>query len=260
MSRKVIGAGVSPVYRMKPQLRWSSLALSICLWMVCAGAVYAGSRYVQEQVSRHGPAVFYRSLQPVLAGVIILIMLAAISSYRTALLWRRYAVLFGDGLVLRRMLRIKKVLWEDVRAVRLRVTRSLPFESFPGSTMRLEITTDGGKRFVLDSRYENAQGLIDRVRKHIFDHRFPEASRRFSAGERIKFGKLAISRTDGLCAGSDCFGWEQLRGVYLHAGKLFLRSEDGAESKPVLVESVANLDILIALLEAKAGLRIEHAP
>lgn len=183
----------------------------------------------------------------VAAGMAMLIGIVWLSQairYKT-----RKITLGKHGMIQQEFGHTQSWLWSDIVERRFILQTNAPH--------RLALLRYDGQTILLEDRYQSAEALIDQVSRNTFLPVYSQVRQDYLAGEWVDFGKLRLHRNEGWMTGKRQFAWQPVQRLVLTPDSLELRLQN---SKPVCIKlnDLTDVDVLLALVEARRGLQVER--
>jgi hypothetical protein len=178
-------------------------------------------------------------------------LLAVVELTRTALNWRKVTVVYERGLAFYDWRGWREWRWEEIEAIRLKVTRHYYQNIIPlGTTRHYTVTDRSGKALPLDRAVTDFQELMDTIERtvnRLISERMLEA---YNAGQSVHFGPIQISR-DGLVCRRKFYAWAEVEAVTVADGRIAISRKNGGFFSGARVDAakVPNLAVLLRLLD-----------
>lgn len=152
------------------------------------------------------------------------------------------------------------IAWPDIREVRQEVTRHSVNGIPTGTTHKYALTLSDGSRRVFGDRWPGIGELGDTIDEQSTRLLLPEAVRRFSEGETVAFGPLALSR-EGIQFKGEALPWEEVKDMNLSAGFVTI-SKEGKWLRwaNLAVSQIPNVQTFLTLAGQAMGTRSDRPP
>ena len=231
-------------------VRWGNLSVAlICL----AGAVFVlfqGLYSAYYYYANFGPAIVWKNVRGPLALEIVLLLITLITAWNAYDNWRRRLLVFQDGLLFVDRRGKQEWRWDEIQCLRYRITRrsSLLFSS--RLDHRYIVYKQDGRSITIDSRFQNAGQLGEKIRRQIFPRLYDQINREFCSGKPVIFGEVTLSFTEGIKIGKTAYSWASIKSCELEQGSLKINIEDAGKASQLRIPGydIPNLDVFLTIL------------
>jgi hypothetical protein len=145
--------------------------------------------------------------------------------------------------------------WEDVTQVFIMLRR---YQNTNILRRAYRLHSTAGDSFYFTDEVRDAEGAFNAIRQRAYPPLFSRLLAQYEAGQTVSFGKVTVSRTNGLAIGKKAFRWDEITGAKVSGGYLFI-SKAGLgwlNDGDALVAEIANVELLIRIIEQRLGKQI----
>jgi hypothetical protein len=235
-------------------------ALIISLMFLAASAlVFLFGLYVTfPAYQTHGPAMIDDMLGiPLLVAFTLLVpgLAAGWMAYKN---WSKGAAVYEGGIAVRDRNGIQAWRWEEIVSLTAAVTRHHFVGIDSGTRHVYKLVNRQNQRWVLSDIYTNVEELAKAIQDGIFPSLYEQAVRQYAAGQKLIFGRVAIS-TAGIQIRKRTFPWSEVQQVSIRRGILKVSSAGGRfRGGRVPVSTIPNLSVLISIINQVTGIEPAH--
>ena len=252
---RVTGLGAARHYFPVRNMRRTG-ALIICLMLLAAStlACLLGVYVTFPAYQAHGPAMIDDKLSvPVLVALILLVpgLAAGWVANRN---WSKGAAVYEGGIAVRDRDGMRAWRWEEIASLTAAVTRRHFIGMASGTSHVYKLVDRHNQQIVLSDVYANVEGLAKTIQESIFPGLYEQAARQYHSGQRLVFGRVAISQA-GIQIGKRAYPWSEVQQVSIRRGILKVSSAGGRlRGGRVPVSSIPNLSVLISIIKQVTGI------
>jgi len=258
----VMGLGtVQQVYPLRKTNKWGNVVAAVVLLGGAAAVLVGGLWYTYDQWQHLGPAIVGRTIIPVLLLTVILFALGAWAAWAAYSNWKRAAVLYMNGLAYSDRKGVQAWRWDEVASLTSAVTKHYTNGIYTGTTHTYTLLKNDGSRIVLGDTISNVEELSNRIREKIFPLLYKRYADAYNSGQRVLFGPVAISKSEGLQVGKKAYPWDQVEKIAIHQGFIKISKRDGGwfSGANVAASTIPNVELLISIVDQVVGVKAGKA-
>jgi hypothetical protein len=135
-------------------------------------------------------------------------------------------LIFDDGFAYIKGNKTHIIRWEEVKAVWYTGVKTTGIKTVNSSTIQLK----DGRRFSFGKSFANTDQLNIAIQTGIAQHVLPKAEQAYESGERVAFGRLALSKT-GISMEGRTLPWDEVGDVTVEQGVVTIRKRGGLFNK-----------------------------
>jgi hypothetical protein len=254
----VMGLGaVQQVYLLRKSNKWGSVIAAVLCLGGSAVVLFGGIWYTIDQWQRFGPAIIARTISvPILfSGILFLLgILAAWSAFSN---WKKAVVLYMNGLAYSDRKGVQAWRWEEFGSLTSAVTKHYTNGIYTGTTHAYTLLKNDGSRIVLNDSLTNVEEVSNRIREKIFPLLYKRYADAYNAGQRVVFGPVALSKTEGLQVGKKIYPWDQVGQVSIHQGYVRISKKGGGwfSGATAAASMIPNVELLLSIVDQVVGVK-----
>jgi hypothetical protein len=169
-----------------------------------------------------------RTNVPTLYGIAALILGSALFwAWRIRVRWPEAAVVFRDGLAHYDGRQVRTFKWGELAMILMRVTKTSYYGIPTGTVRQYTITDRTGTRLKLDNSLAKVEDLMKQVMDGAYPHILARDRQAFSAGQRLQYGPISISRDEGVQQGKKRLAWSEIARVAVNDGTVTIKPKKG---------------------------------
>jgi hypothetical protein len=242
---------VKNVYRIGAMI-FSLMLLAAALLVFLYGLFVAFLAY-----QMHGPAMLDDKLiVPVLVAFALLVpgLAAGWMAYRN---WHKGVAVYEGGIAIRDRNGIQSWRWEEIVSLTAAVTRHHFIGIETGTTHVYKLYNRQNQRFLFRDIYTNVEELAKAIQDGIFPSVYERAARQYAAGQKIIFGRVAISQS-GIQIGKKTFPWSEVQQVSIQRGilKVAKRGSSWLGRANASAPAIPNLNVLLNIINQVVGIKL----
>ena len=254
----VMGLGaVQQVYLLKKSNKWGNVVAAVLLLGGSAAVLLGGAWYTFDQWQRYGPAIVGRTvIVPLLfSGILFLLgILAAWAAYSN---WKKAVVIYMNGLGYSDRHGVQAWRWEEIDSLTSAVTKHYTNGIYTGTTHVYTLVKKDGSRIVLSDTIMNVEELSNRIREKVYPLLYKRYADAYNAGQRVVFGPVAISKTEGIQVGKKAYPWDQVGQVSIHQGYVKVAKKGGGwfSGANAAAAMIPNVELLLSIVDQVVGVK-----
>jgi hypothetical protein len=171
--------------------------------------------------------------------------------------WQKGAALYKNGFAYRDRKGVQAWTFAQVTGMTSAVTKRYTNGIYSGTTHVYTLWNKENKKLVLNDALADVEDLANQVRQGIFPHLYQQAADTYNTGQPVQFGKLVISKANGIQFGKKSYPWDAIKEVTIQRGYLQIAKKDGGwfSGVNVAVSGIPNLEVFLSMVDQIIGIQ-----
>ena len=257
---RVFGLGaVQQVFPIRKSHRVGNVIAAAIFLILAAASLLYGLWYTYEQSQSHGPAVLIRSILPFLIASIICILIAVATAWAAYSNWNKAVVIYQGGLAYADRRGVKSWRWDEFASLTSAVTRHYTNGIYTGTTHTYTLIKNDGEKIVLSDSFSKVEDISGAIRANIFPMLYQKYAESYNAGQRLAFGPVAISKSNGIQIGKKEYPWDQVEQVSIHQGVVRVAKKGGGwfSGATAMASVIPNLEVMLSIIDQVTGVKLK---
>jgi len=201
-------------------------------------------------VLRHGRAVLLNNVIPILPLVFIAIPFGLLIIMWAKTHWDDQLTINESGIFQQNGKKERSWVWDETEKLNTLITEIQFGGSSVGTKVKLQLTDENNRKWLIRNRYENILELVEKIREKVLPVLYNKAIQKFATNEEIKFHPGLTATKTGLRINNQQILWEEHLESPVRNNKLIIKYQENQE--PIFkseLDKIENLDLLLCLVE-----------
>lgn len=258
----VFGIGAPQVvFQPKAAGKWISFVSGLLLLGGSVLGFLVGAYITYSNYTKFGPASLQQQLQnillPTVIGAGIFFLSGLVTLWNVYTNWRRAVVVYQEGFAYSDHKGIRTLRWDQIAGMTSAVTKHYTNGIYTGTTHTYTVWNKNGVRFVLNDKLPKVEELSNHIRQGTFPFLYKAAGESYEAGQRVQFGPVSISKTEGITVQKKSYKWEEVGQVKVEQGYLKVEKKGGGwfSGASTAIASIPNYEVLLSIINQVVGVR-----